>query len=1357
MKKYMILIFLLFVSLSLQANTPKINECINDIYFANSIMTSEEDAKYKLRLIEKNILLEKYDGNVTKMKKELNFKTSYNQTHGYYGDIYDTYMLLSLEEDGWDTYTTIMKLVLTRGLSKATNLAGKIAKLSKKEKELFDKIVDDLGGTNYLDIYSVDRSIDLSKQINDYKKSIRLGHGIIIVAHGKGDIFTAKAYEDMLKPEGNRDNAWLEDYISWMSVGSPTREARGFHPYINFDNDKVADQGTLDATTNPNRSYMLNAVNEYTENSSDMQFHAFDYYMGQNISFEDGYGRRDISTDIGKKVIMDFLSSSIKKHKNASSQWATDQEIEKGTKNYRITVKHLHDPNVVMSEDVYPFAVAKKLYHVTDNTGGNGWVKASCGGSEVFDDWTDKTENEFYKLEGTDPVEYIESDCDISQIPTPKRGVVNVQLTWSDSNTDMNLEVDMPFGSKDIENVCLPIEHFSVLKQEDVEVGVYKVFVRNTQGFTPSTIPQEVHLAIDTPSSAVTFDFNITAVDMLNLGHVADIVISEKKEVTFVSKRTSNPPKVTHYARDDGSSRSYTTYIQQYVYKIISRLKQGLLGPLSNAEVNIYDANNTDDSLYTTRTTGGNSALTAGVIHFPSDVLNTLKDDKYYVVSIFGGDDIDVNDDGVVDASSTPNGGTIRAIIKGNKLKRDNFKVNILSEAIYQLSKDILNQDTTSISQRIENLTKRLLLKDIDGNNIINYEDILYWLPMYNKNKLLKDYNSNYEPVVQKIYKDEDIYDDVYAIAYEIFLNPQTLHVKENSIKDTIVGEIHVALLENNATFSIQGDGSNKFSIDDEGVVRVEKGVVLDYESKNIYDFNLSVTTDTQTLSVTLRIKIDNELDAPELSGSASYIDENSEEDTYVGKLHVNKGLSEIITIELQGDGNENFKINNIGVISVTKDALLDYESKRVYDFKVVASNEQGKSLPTSVYVYLNNLLDAPTLQPISLKTKENSSIGTQIGTLSMTSEGDIESISLSGEGNEDFSVDLNGTISVAKTLNYSTKSNYALQAVATNAYGSSKSVSVSIKIIGTIKPFLLGSYTSSYANGVTLSKDGTVAFVTDGGYGLQIIDVSNPRSPLRLVRYRTPGRTQGVTLSKDGTVAFVLDESTGLEIIDVSNPRSPFYLVRYDTPGEARGVTLSKDGTVAFVADGGYGLQIIDVTNPSSPLLLGSYDIPYYVTDVTLSKDGTAAFVVAGSRGLQIIDVSNPRSPSLLGSYDTPGHALGVTLSKDGTVAFVADYNSLQIIDVSKPSSPALLGSYDTPGEARGVTLSKDGTVAFVVDGPSGLQIIDVSNTSSPSLLGSYDTPGHAWNVTLSKDGTVAFVADGDSLQIIDVSFSIK
>jgi len=63
-------------------------------------------------------------------------------------------------------------------------------------------------------------------------------------------------------------------------------------------------------------------------------------------------------------------------------------------------------------------------------------------------------------------------------------------------------------------------------------------------------------------------------------------------------------------------------------------------------------------------------------------------------------------------------------------------------------------------------------------------------------------------------------------------------------------------------------------------------------------------------------------------------------------------------------------------------------------------------------------------------------------------------------------------------------------------------------------------------------------------------------------------------------------DGSSGLQVIDVSNPSSPVLIGSVDTPGFARGVTVTGD--TAYVADWSNGLQVIDVSNPSSPVLIG-------------------------------------------------------------------------------------------------------------------------------------------------------------------------
>ncbi len=73
-----------------------------------------------------------------------------------------------------------------------------------------------------------------------------------------------------------------------------------------------------------------------------------------------------------------------------------------------------------------------------------------------------------------------------------------------------------------------------------------------------------------------------------------------------------------------------------------------------------------------------------------------------------------------------------------------------------------------------------------------------------------------------------------------------------------------------------------------------------------------------------------------------------------------------------------------------------------------------------------------------------------------------------------------------------------------------------------------------------------------------------------------TPGRALGVAVS--GGVAYVADGFSGLQVIDVSDPGSPVILGSVDTPRFARGVAVS--GAVAYVADAGSGLQVIDVSS---------------------------------------------------------------------------------------------------------------------------------------------------------------------------------
>ena len=127
----------------------------------------------------------------------------------------------------------------------------------------------------------------------------------------------------------------------------------------------------------------------------------------------------------------------------------------------------------------------------------------------------------------------------------------------------------------------------------------------------------------------------------------------------------------------------------------------------------------------------------------------------------------------------------------------------------------------------------------------------------------------------------------------------------------------------------------------------------------------------------------------------------------------------------------------------------------------------------------------------------------------------------------------------------------------------------------GQCVPGILGFVdTPEFATGVALS--GAVAYVADGDSGLQVIDVSDPGSPVILGSVRTPDHARGVAVS--GALAYVADEHFGLQVIDVSDPANPVILGSVDTPGLAYGVAIS--GALAYVGDLASGLQVIDVSS---------------------------------------------------------------------------------------------------------------------------------------------------------------------------------
>lgn len=143
------------------------------------------------------------------------------------------------------------------------------------------------------------------------------------------------------------------------------------------------------------------------------------------------------------------------------------------------------------------------------------------------------------------------------------------------------------------------------------------------------------------------------------------------------------------------------------------------------------------------------------------------------------------------------------------------------------------------------------------------------------------------------------------------------------------------------------------------------------------------------------------------------------------------------------------------------------------------------------------------------------------------------------------------------------------------------------------------------------------------------------------------------------GNYAYVADDDAGLQIIDITNPSSPVLSGSYDTPGYAVNTAIS--GNKVYVSDGYSGLQIININDPKLPVLEGNYDTPNSALGVNILNG--YAYVADHNSGLQIINVATPLIPVLAGNYDTPGMAYDIALSDN--YIYIADVYGIIILRV--------------------------------------------------------------------------------------------
>lgn len=177
---------------------------------------------------------------------------------------------------------------------------------------------------------------------------------------------------------------------------------------------------------------------------------------------------------------------------------------------------------------------------------------------------------------------------------------------------------------------------------------------------------------------------------------------------------------------DDGASASDTTTVTI----VPADNNRALLGPLVGANVVVTRVGNSSETLATATTNSAGDLATGGSFALP---LDGLAADEWVLVTVTGGSDIDVDDDGQLDAAPALNAGAVRALGRVSDWRARGTNVTALSEvAVRQLldgGVDLDTLDRTSMEIQLAGIANELLTDDLDGVPGLDYRDVLAFTP----------------------------------------------------------------------------------------------------------------------------------------------------------------------------------------------------------------------------------------------------------------------------------------------------------------------------------------------------------------------------------------------------------------------------------------------------------------------------------------------------------------------------------------------------------------------------------------------------------------------------------------------------
>lgn len=248
---------------------------------------------------------------------------------------------------------------------------------------------------------------------------------------------------------------------------------------------------------------------------------------------------------------------------------------------------------------------------------------------------------------------------------------------------------------------------------------------------------------------------------------------------------------------------------------------------------------------------------------------------------------------------------------------------------------------------------------------------------------------------------------------------------------------------------------------------------------------------------------------------------------------------------------------------------------------------------------------------------------------------------------------------------------------------------------------------------------------------GTWFINATDPTQPTVVSFLPGPSSTWRDIKTYENYAYIVTEGGGGMQIVDLSNPLAPVHVRTWGTSffGNAHNIFIDVPAGIAYACGTNVGIVVIDLrNNPSNPTRIRNWN-NVYVHDLHV-QNGLAHLAAINAGEYWIVDVSALPTMTVLSQVRTPGtfcHNTGV--SADDRIAVTSDESAgghLGIWDIADPRNPVKLAEYTANSSAIIHNAYVVGNFVHISYYTEGYRLVDITDPSRPFEAGYYDTyPG--------------------------------